>query len=275
QQTQTEPDYTVDSVREIQFFNEVMFQKSTQITIDPRVGYSGAVSLAASALEVHVDLSDGEAVSSGSEDDEELSPRVWQPATPPAGVTETECAEEQALSTTNASLSSKRELIHIDNPTVDERGRITFNTPLGRWTILNCQNALVHLWKRQSTISADYSNPASNPRGDQTLTKTIEDYTTLVYREATIGESRKTSCSVRDPYTADQFMRMISLAWRMIPIPQATGKRKYDSEQFPYIREHFNVSCAPSHVIATKIFAAWLYQTSSAHDRDTWRTDHL
>ncbi|KAF9559820.1 hypothetical protein EC968_006477 [Mortierella alpina] len=111
EETQTEPDYTVDSVRVIQFFNEVMFKKSTQKTIDPRVGYSGAVSLAASALEVDDDLSDGEAVCSGSEDDEELSPRLWQPATPPAGVTETECAEQQALSTTNASLSSKRELI--------------------------------------------------------------------------------------------------------------------------------------------------------------------
>lgn len=95
----------------IQFFNDVIFKRSTRKTIDPRVGYSGAVSLAASALEVDDDLSDGEAVGSGSEDDEELPPRLWQPATPPAGVTETECAEEQALSTTNASLSSKRELI--------------------------------------------------------------------------------------------------------------------------------------------------------------------
>ncbi|KAG9326808.1 hypothetical protein KVV02_005470 [Mortierella alpina] len=118
-ETQTEPDYTVDSVR------------------------------------VDYDLSDDEAVGSGSEDDEELPPGRWQPATPPARVTETECAEVQARSTTNALLSRKRERIDIDDPTVDERGRITFDTPLGKWT--------------------------------------------------------------------------------------AKGKRKYDTERFPYIREHFNI----------------------------------
>jgi len=107
-------------------------------------------------------------------------------------------------------------------------------------TVDNARKSLIYLWKHQAQRTAAYPNPASNPRQDAPLRDAIDDYeVALVYDQAFIGSTRSDSCSIRDPYTEKEFIRMITHTWCQRPMRQLKGKRFYQSAgRYRHIREH-------------------------------------
>ena len=124
----------------------------------------------------------------------------------------------------------------------DPNHRKVFEVPLSKGTVRGQRTALFYLWQQQSCRTARHPNPASNPKDDIPLRNAISGYESrLIITNTTTSEVRTTLCSIRDPYTALQFIHMVSFTWRMLPLPQATSKRKYDTDRFPHIREHLNL----------------------------------
>lgn len=127
----------------------------------------------------------------------------------------------------------------IQNAQIDELGRRVIDVPASKETVEHARKALIYLWKEQRSIKARYPNPASNPRLDAILKQAFTEYgTRLVYDSATPGEIRTDTCSIRDPYTEGEFIRMSSFTWRMLAPVQEEGKRAYNrSLRFPHHRE--------------------------------------
>ena len=113
--------------------------------------------------------------------------------------------------------------------------------PLSINTALTSKKALNYLWRAQTESTVIYRNQARKPSHDYALRKAYEDFECdLYYGLSQKGEIRTTSCALRDPYTAGQLSKMLSFCWRMLPVIQVKGVRKYNSSnRFPYIRENF------------------------------------
>ncbi|CAO3565015.1 unnamed protein product [Mortierella alpina] len=261
------PDYTVDSARMFQYFNDYLFTKAVHKSINPNVGYQGAVLLApeVQALaesgwsdEELDDVADDE---QGDAEDGEvlfesdlLAAPGWQPHTPPAGTTEADYDIAEAWTLPPPKPIQAQVQALPSSPLVERGSRVVvdaeeglnnrkeFDVPAAIWTVKSCRTALHYLWREQSSRTARYPNPASHPKDDLLLRDAIKNYEArLVLTNTTMGQVRTTSCAVRDPYTARQFLHMIAFTWRMIPIPQKPSKRKYETERFPHIREHLNL----------------------------------
>ncbi|KAG0339721.1 hypothetical protein BG005_003410, partial [Podila minutissima] len=114
------------------------------------------------------------------------------------------------------------------------------HVPLSAGTVLNIRKALQYLWKHQSAPTTAYPNPAPNPKNDIPLNEAINNYgVALVYGKISSGSTTRTAtCAVRNPYSEKLFLRMLSYTWRMLPAPQALGKRIYKNQKrFQYMRE--------------------------------------
>lgn len=101
------------------------------------------------------------------------------------------------------------------------------------------RKALIYLWKEQCSRLAPLPSMEPNPRKDIPLMRAIDGYEVkLVYDSATQSDIRTTACSIRDPYTNAQFLRMLSFLWRGVPPVRQQGKRPYNgARRYQHIRE--------------------------------------
>ncbi|KAF9081952.1 hypothetical protein BGX27_004694, partial [Mortierella sp. AM989] len=161
-------------------------------------------------------------------------------------------ASSQESETASATTSSSQDLHSSDairsqevfkNAKTDKFGRKIIEVPVGSETVECALKALCYLWKRQASSDASLPNPASNPRKDVSLSDTIQKYkSNLVFDKPVTGKIRTGTCSTRDPYTEQLFIRMISFTWRSLPIAKLEGVRKYNAaNRFPYMREHLSL----------------------------------
>jgi len=81
--------------------------------------------------------------------------------------------------------------------------------PAGFEAVDMARKAFIFLWKRQSSRLAPLSLEP-NPRKDIPLMKAIEDYEVkLVYDSVNQSDSRATACSIRNPCTTSDFIKML------------------------------------------------------------------
>ncbi|KAF9081865.1 hypothetical protein BGX27_004744, partial [Mortierella sp. AM989] len=97
-------------------------------------------------------------------------------------------------------------------------------------TVETARKSLIYLWRQQNARTSPYPNPAPNPRNNIPLKDAIAEYETrLIYARSAAGTVRTTACSIRDPYSATLFLRMISFTWRMLAPLRQKGRRSYNA----------------------------------------------
>ncbi|KAI7831721.1 hypothetical protein BC939DRAFT_148143 [Gamsiella multidivaricata] len=130
----------------------------------------------------------------------------------------------------------------IQNAQLDKNSRNTIYVPPSLSTAENYVKAHIFLWKYQSADYLAYLNLVPSPRKNLVLRNTIKQYgENLVYTKTTKGETRTSTCSVRNPHTAKQLIQIASFTWRKLLVPGRVGKRVHDQARFPHIREHLNI----------------------------------